>query len=97
MADVSRTLLAALPTGCWRARLQVFGSSPDETAYCRLYLNRETTADALVMMQPSLLTYSMEVGLAPRTHLRYTQQVPNDRWLRGGNSADLQCFVRLAV
>jgi protein transport protein SEC23 len=40
--------------------VQVFGSSPDETAYCRLYLNRETTADALTMMQPQLLAYTME-------------------------------------
>lgn len=39
----------------------MFGSSPDETAYCRLYLNRETTADALTMMQPQLLAYTMEV------------------------------------
>lgn len=43
--------------------MQVFGSSPDETAYCRLYLNRETTADALTMMQPQLLAYTMEVTL----------------------------------
>lgn len=40
--------------------LQVFGSSPDETAYCRLYLNRETTTDALIMLQPSLISYSLE-------------------------------------
>ena len=39
----------------------MFGSSPDETAYCRLYLNRETTADALTMMQPQLLAYTLEV------------------------------------
>jgi hypothetical protein len=43
--------------------LQVFGSSPDETAYCRLYLNRETTADALTMMQPQLLAYTLEVRI----------------------------------
>jgi hypothetical protein len=41
----------------------VFGSSPDETAYFRLYLNRETTADALTMMQPQLLAYTLEVQI----------------------------------
>lgn len=50
-------LTAVLPA----CGLQVFGSSPDETGHCRLYLNRETTADALTMMQPQLLAYTMEV------------------------------------
>ena len=40
--------------------LQVFGNSPDETAYCRLVLNRETVPDALVMIQPTLLAYSLD-------------------------------------
>lgn len=47
--------------------LQVFGNSPDETAYCRLVLNRETVPDALVMIQPTLLAYSLD---APPTPVR---------------------------
>ena len=41
----------------------MFGNSPDETAYCRLYLNRETVGDAMTMIQPQLLSYGM--GLPP--------------------------------
>ena len=36
---------------------QVFGNSPDETANCRLALNRECTQEATVMIQPSLQAY----------------------------------------
>lgn len=35
----------------------MFGNSPDETANSRLSLNRETVSEALVMIQPSLLSY----------------------------------------
>ena len=38
--------------------LQVFGSSPDETANFRLYLNRESTIEALTMIQPQLRSFS---------------------------------------
>jgi len=41
------------------AAVQVFGNSPDETAYCRVLLNRETTSDAITMIQPALQAYSM--------------------------------------
>lgn len=44
---------------------QVFGNSPDETAYCRLVLNRETVPDALVMLQPTLLAYSLDAPPQP--------------------------------
>lgn len=39
--------------------LQVFGNSPDETAYCRVLLNRETCNDAITMIQPAMQAYSM--------------------------------------
>ncbi len=39
--------------------LQVFGNSPDETANCRLYLNRENTTEALTMIQPQLMAFAM--------------------------------------
>ncbi|GAB4820058.1 hypothetical protein N2152v2_007104 [Parachlorella kessleri] len=38
--------------------IQVFGNSPDETAYCRLMLNREATPEAMLMLQPTLYSYS---------------------------------------
>lgn len=38
--------------------LQVFGYSPDESAYYRHCLIRECATNALVMIQPSLLSYS---------------------------------------
>jgi len=38
--------------------LQLFNSSPDEAAYYRYILNRENTQNSLVMIQPTLLSYS---------------------------------------
>ena len=38
--------------------LQRFNSSPDEAAYYRYVLNRENTTNSLVMIQPTLLSYS---------------------------------------
>ncbi|KAF2325738.1 hypothetical protein GH714_034596 [Hevea brasiliensis] len=38
--------------------VQVFNNSPDETAYFRMLLNRENIANAAVMIQPSLISYS---------------------------------------
>lgn len=40
--------------------LQEFGYSPDESAYYRHCLNRENTTNTLVMIQPSLLSYSFQ-------------------------------------
>lgn len=38
--------------------VQVFNNSPDETAYFRMILNRENVANSVVMLQPSLISYS---------------------------------------
>ncbi|KAH9615726.1 hypothetical protein KSS87_015254 [Heliosperma pusillum] len=38
--------------------VQVFNNSPDETAYFRMLLNRESITNAAVMIQPSLISYS---------------------------------------
>mmetsp|Transcript_1640 Transcript_1640/g.3472 ORF Transcript_1640/g.3472 Transcript_1640/m.3472 type:complete len:816 (-) Transcript_1640:138-2585(-) len=38
--------------------LQLFNSSPDEAAYYRYVLTRENTTNSLVMIQPTLLSYS---------------------------------------
>lgn len=40
--------------------LDVFNSSPDETAFFRLMLNREGVTDSIVMIQPTLLQYSFD-------------------------------------
>ncbi|KAH7431830.1 hypothetical protein KP509_08G068800 [Ceratopteris richardii] len=40
--------------------VQVFNNSPDETAYFRMLLNRENVTNSVVMIQPSLITYSMQ-------------------------------------
>ncbi|KAJ5758254.1 uncharacterized protein N7511_006948 [Penicillium nucicola] len=41
--------------------LQVFNNSPDETAFYRHVLNHEDAGDSLVMIQPTLDSYSLEV------------------------------------
>ncbi|MCO5569506.1 hypothetical protein L7F22_023219 [Adiantum nelumboides] len=40
--------------------VQVFNNSPDETAYFRMLLNKENVTNSVVMIQPSLITYSMQ-------------------------------------
>ncbi|CAK9031793.1 Protein transport protein Sec23A (SEC23-related protein A) [Durusdinium trenchii] len=40
--------------------LQVFNSSPDESAYHRMILTRNNTNNSLVMIQPALLSYSFD-------------------------------------
>jgi protein transport protein SEC23 len=45
--------------------LQVFNNSPDETAYFRMILNRENVTNSVVMVQPSLISYSFHSGPEP--------------------------------
>jgi len=45
--------------------LQVFNSSPDETALFRQELNRQTVANSLLMIQPTLICYSLQGPPAP--------------------------------
>lgn len=45
--------------------LQVFNNSPDETAYFRMILNRENVTNSVVMIQPSLISYSFHSGPEP--------------------------------
>ncbi|CAK9146342.1 unnamed protein product, partial [Ilex paraguariensis] len=45
--------------------VQVFNNSPDETAYFRILLNRESIINAAVMIQPSLMSYSFNSLPAP--------------------------------
>lgn len=42
--------------------LQTFGTSPDETAYYRTIILRESTMNSLVMIQPALLQYTFDEG-----------------------------------
>ncbi|KAJ7532971.1 hypothetical protein O6H91_13G027400 [Diphasiastrum complanatum] len=45
--------------------VQVFNNSPDETAYFRMVLNRENVTNSLVMIQPSLISYSINAPPEP--------------------------------
>ncbi|EPS58382.1 hypothetical protein M569_16432, partial [Genlisea aurea] len=45
--------------------VQVFNNSPDETAYFRMLLNRESISNAAVMIQPSLISYGFNSLPAP--------------------------------
>ncbi|XP_052167882.1 protein transport protein SEC23-like [Oryza glaberrima] len=45
--------------------VQVFNNSPDETAYFRMVLDREDVTNAVVMIQPSLISYSFQSGPEP--------------------------------
>jgi protein transport protein SEC23 len=45
--------------------VQVFNNSPDETAYVRMILNRENVTNSVVMIQPSLISYSFHSGPEP--------------------------------
>ncbi|KAK1279065.1 hypothetical protein QJS04_geneDACA007382 [Acorus gramineus] len=45
--------------------IQVFNNSPDETAYFRMLLNRENVTNSLVMIQPSLISYSFNSPPVP--------------------------------
>ena len=45
--------------------LQVFNSSPDEAAFHRMILIRETAMNSLIMIQPTLLSYSFSGPPAP--------------------------------
>jgi protein transport protein SEC23 len=45
--------------------MQTFNSSPDEAAYARIVFTREDVTNALVMIQPSLISYSFSAPPAP--------------------------------
>lgn len=49
--------------------LQHFNVSPDESAFYRLHLNRETSTNSLLMIQPALLQYSFDSPQAEPTLL----------------------------
>ena len=45
--------------------MQFFNNSQDETAYFTMMLNRENVSNAVVMIQPSLISYSFQSGPEP--------------------------------
>ncbi|KAJ8626048.1 hypothetical protein MRB53_019355 [Persea americana] len=59
--------------------VQVFNNSPDETAYFRMILNRENVANSVVMIQPSLISYSFQS--APEPVLLDVAAIASDRIL----------------
>eukprot|EP00917_Polyrhabdina_sp_WS-2016_P009746 GHVP01021439.1.p1 GENE.GHVP01021439.1~~GHVP01021439.1.p1 ORF type:complete len:752 (+),score=103.02 GHVP01021439.1:56-2311(+) len=58
--------------------LQTFNASPDETAYNRTTLLRETVTNSLVMIQPALLQYSFNNGAVPEPVLLDVQSLNQD-------------------
>jgi len=59
--------------------LQVFNSTPDETAYYRSYLNRENTLNCLLMIQPTVTAY--ELGREPFPELLDVASIKPERIL----------------
>jgi protein transport protein SEC23 len=49
----------------WVLLLQVFNNSPDETAYFRMLLNRESITNSVAMIQPSLISFSFDSPPSP--------------------------------
>jgi len=45
--------------------LQIFNSSPDETAFFRTIVQRENTTNSLIMIQPTLTSYSLDGPATP--------------------------------
>lgn len=45
--------------------LQVFNSSPDETSYFRYHLTKQSIPNCLVMIQPTLISYSLSAPPTP--------------------------------
>jgi len=45
--------------------LQIFNSSPDETAFFRTVLLRESVSNSITMIQPTLMSYSLQGGAQP--------------------------------
>lgn len=59
--------------------IQVFNYSPDETAFFRMMLNRENVANSILMVQPSLVSYS--INSAPKPAPLDAASVAADRLL----------------
>lgn len=57
----------------------MFGNSPDETAFARLALQRETVGEGVTMLQPLLYSYAM--GAAPEPVLLDVSSIAPDRVL----------------
>lgn len=45
--------------------MQVSNNSPDETAYFRIVLNRENVSNSILMIQPTLISYSLDLSPKP--------------------------------
>ncbi|GMH38572.1 hypothetical protein BSKO_06456 [Bryopsis sp. KO-2023] len=59
--------------------VQLVGTSPDETAYCRLMLNRSPVGSAMLMIQPQVTSYSFNGP--PEPALLDVQSIQPDRLL----------------
>ncbi|GJN15963.1 hypothetical protein PR202_gb02912 [Eleusine coracana subsp. coracana] len=61
--EAAATVMARLVS--FKLETEVFNNSPDETAYFSMMLNRENVANSVVMIQPSLISYSFQSGPEP--------------------------------
>jgi protein transport protein SEC23 len=75
--------------------LQVFNNSPDETAYFRMMLDRENVTNAVVMIQPSLISYSIESGAEPA--LLDATAIASDRILLLDSYFTVVIFHRITI
>mmetsp|Transcript_26487 Transcript_26487/g.36914 ORF Transcript_26487/g.36914 Transcript_26487/m.36914 type:complete len:755 (+) Transcript_26487:138-2402(+) len=57
--------------------LKVFNSTPDETVFYRCFLLRENVTNSLVMIQPTLMAYSLEEGACQPVYLDVGSISPN--------------------
>eukprot|EP00466_Bigelowiella_natans_P000492 jgi/Bigna1/33170/e_gw1.1.31.1 len=57
--------------------LKVFNSTPDETVFYRCFLLRENVTNSLVMIQPTLMAYSLEEGACQPVYLDVSSISPN--------------------
>nr|CAB3502417.1 unnamed protein product [Digitaria exilis] len=48
-----------------KMEMEVFNNSPDETAYFRMLLNRESVTNSVAMIQPSLISFSFDSPPSP--------------------------------
>uniref|UniRef100_A0A7S2TMZ0 Protein transport protein SEC23 n=1 Tax=Lotharella oceanica TaxID=641309 RepID=A0A7S2TMZ0_9EUKA len=57
--------------------LKVFNSTPDETVFYRGFLLRENVTNSLVMIQPTLMAYSLEEGACQPVYLDVSSISPD--------------------
>ncbi|KAG2122172.1 Sec23/Sec24, helical domain-containing protein [Suillus cothurnatus] len=66
----------------WRSQfLQVFNNSPDKTAFYRHILNKEDINNSLILIQPTLMSYTFQVNVEPQPVLLESVSIKSDATL----------------